>query len=399
MSISSPRPTLGSVKLLADLTTGNRRHVEKLSTTLDEYRNVFERLFPSTTPDTLLNLPREKLLELTAKGFSLPQGQAHHPASPANSGSIESHVSPISNENGNLESLQTVPDESSDNRSQNSNETANGISDDVNALSLSAKQPSSYLGISSIHAVLKVIVWLDPGSVSYLSRQSASGPSRDSAVDYSTRDTQPWQVQGVTQAPSPTHNHMPATDMQLLDAYFTYFQPFVPMIDENAFRETYLSGCRKDDRWLALLNIVFALGSIAACPADDASHETYYLRCKGHLGLDSLGSSHLETIQTLGLLGGYYLHYTSQPNLAYSLMGAALRMAAALGLHKEFTEGQSDSNKNRLSSVDLKRRIWWSLFCLDTWGAMTLGRPSMGRLGPTITVKLPSNREMVCFPA
>lgn len=179
--------------------------------------------------------------------------------------------------------------------------------------------------------------------------------------------------------------------MQLTDAYFAYFHPFAPLLDEQSFREAVLTGKRSDPRWLALQNIVFALGCIAAYTANDTSHESYYLRARHYLSMDSLGTPHLETIQTLALMGGNYLHYISQPNLAHSLMGVALRMATMLGLHKEFTGNQDPSNQtyNRKTSVDLRRRIWWSLFCLDTWGYMTLGRPSMGRWGPGITARLP----------
>ncbi|KAE8313905.1 fungal-specific transcription factor domain-containing protein [Aspergillus transmontanensis] len=370
----------------------SRRHVEKLSTTLDEYRGVLEKLFPNIPPENLVSLPREKLLELLGKP-SLLQTQPPHPASPATSASVEAHVSPVSNEDGNLESLQTMPEESSDSQNSGYTEISNNFSDDVNALSLSSRQPSSYLGVSSINAVLKVILCLDPGALSYFSHPSTNTDARDSVLEYSPAEAQPWPVQESQQPITPPQRHRPVTEMQLLDAYFTYFQPFVPMLDEQVFREVYHSGCRKDERWLALLNIVLALGSIAACPSDDMSHTIYAQRCKSYLNLESLGSSHIETIQTLGLLGGQYLHYVSQPNLAYSLMGAALRMAAALGLHKEFSDNQEGSCKQNIYSTDLKRRVWWSLFCLDTWGCMTLGRPSMGRFGPTITVKLPQYRE------
>ncbi|GKZ24690.1 hypothetical protein AbraCBS73388_011684 [Aspergillus brasiliensis] len=372
----------------------SRRHVEKLSTTLDEFRGVLDKLFPGIPAETLINLPRDKLLELTGKGPSQMQTQAPHPASPATSASVEAHASPASSEDGNLESLQTIPDHTTDDRELKSSELTSTVSDDVNALSLSAKQPSSYLGVSSIHAVLKVIVWLEPSSLSHLSRAPAIGDRRESVMDIASPEAQAWQVFGPQpHHGTPTHTPLQLPESQLLDAYFTYFQPFVPMLDEQVFRQTYLSARRKDKQWLALLNIVFALGSIAATPADDTSHQAYYMRCMSHLNLESLGSPHVETIQTLGLLGGYYLHYSSQPNLAYSIMGAALRMAAALGLHKEVSDGQYGNSRNKLFSVDHKRRVWWSLFCLDTWGGMTLGRPSMGRLGPTITVKLPHYRE------
>lgn len=362
-----------------------RRHVEKLSTTIDEYRTVFEKLFPNTTPESLVQMPREQLLELMGKRRA-SQGQQHL-ASPATSTSVDAHISPVSNDDGNLESLQSMPEGAPDSRSSGS-DMVNNVSDDVNALSLSSRQPSSYLGISSIHAILKVIVWLDPGCLSYFSRTSAH--SRRASVDYPRP-----QLEQTSQPITPPHGPQ-MMDMQIIDAYFTYFQPFVPMIDEHAFRETYASGRRRDSRWLGLLNTILALGTIAASTSDDLSHQTYFERAKRHLGLDSLGCSHLETIQTLGLLGGYYLHYVSQPNLSYALMGAALRMAATLGLHKEFEDCGEVPSMEKISSMDLKRRVWWSLFCMDTWGCMTLGRPTMGRIGPTITVKLPQYREKVC---
>ncbi|KAJ5109600.1 hypothetical protein N7532_002245 [Penicillium argentinense] len=331
-----------------------QRHVEKLSTTLDEYRSVLSKLFPDLAPESLVNLSREKLLELT--------------------GTYD-----------NLESLQSMPEELDDSRHTSSSDLVEGVSDDVNALSLSARQPSSYLGVSSIQAVLKVIVWLDPGCAAYFARTPTRGQT---CLEYDIQ--QVWQHQQPVTPPQPS---IPPTEMQMLDAYFLYFHAFAPLIDEQHFRETYMSGRRKDDHWLALLNIVLALGCVAASTPDDPTHQTYFLRCKGHLSLSSLGSSHIETIQALGLIGGWYCHYISQPNLAYSLMGAALRMAAGLGLHKEFAESRQTPSPSKFASMDLKRRVWWSLFVMDTWGGMTLGRPSMGRFGPNITVKPPNCRD------
>jgi hypothetical protein len=295
---------------------------------------------------------------------------------------MDAHVSPLSNDDDNLESLQSMPEELPNSRNTSSTDLVEGVSDDVNALSLSTRQPSSYLGVSSIQAVIKVIVWLDPGCASYFSRTPATDQDNPTG----------WPHCAPITPPQPC---IPPSEMQMLDAYFLYFQSFAPMIDERSFRETYCAGRRRDDPWLALLNIVLALGSIAATGPDDTTHQTYFLRCKNHLSISSLGSSHIEIIQALGLMGGWYCHYISQPNLAYSLMGTALRMAAALGLHKEFAETRQLPSPAKLASMDLKRRVWWSLYCMDTWTGMTLGRPSMGRIGSTITVKPPLCRDKV----
>lgn len=176
----------------------------------------------------------------------------------------------------------------------------------------------------------------------------------------------------------------------LIDAYFNRVQIFVPMLDEPSFRADYLNGRRHDAPWLALLNMVFAMGSIVASKSDDHNHITFYNRAKEHLPIDVFGSGHLEILQALSLMGGYYLHYINRPNLANAILGAALRMACAMGLHREGMPDQSGANQ---LVIEQRRRTWWSLFCLDTWASTTLGRPSMGRWGPAITIRSPEGTQ------
>lgn len=344
--------------------------MEKLSAMVAEYKAIVDKLLPDTSPQSLVQLSREELLQLALDGQHLPQ----RPVSPVTSPPLGSHVSPLSPDDKNLESLQTMPEESGDSRESETSDVMAGVSDEVNALSLSTKQPSSYLGVSSVYAVLRVIIWINPGSLSYFSRTPSDAARNGHNLQRKNSQRPPPQLQ---------------TDNQLIDAYFGCFHTLAPLIDESSFRETLLSGRREDSRWLALLNIVLALGSVAAGTADDTTHQIYYRRAKSRLDLDSLGSAHLETVQTLGLMGGFYLHYVNQPGLAYALVGAALRMAVALGMHREFVDSGDGVAKQKLAFVDLRRRVWWSLVCLDTWGCMTLGRPSMGRWGPAITAKAP----------
>lgn len=194
--------------------TQTDRHVEKLSTTIDEYRSVLAKLFPNHSPQSLVNLSREKLLEIVASTHPLPPGNARHPVSLATSAEVEAYVPPLSAEDENLESLQSMPEELSDSRSSSSVDLGVGVSDDFNALSLAARQPSSYLGVSSVHSFLKVIIWLDPGSASYLARTPARTPAPNH--EYTV-----WQLRAPVTPPQP---HIPPTEIQMLDAYFLYFQ-------------------------------------------------------------------------------------------------------------------------------------------------------------------------------
>ncbi len=171
----------------------------------------------------------------------------------------------------------------------------------------------------------------------------------------------------------------------LIDAYFKRIHVFVPMLDETAFRADYLEGQRYDGPWLALLNMVFAMGSVVAMKSDDCNHINYYNRAMEYLPMDAFGSSHIETVQALALIGGYYLHYINRPNMANAVLGAAIRMASALGLHREsLAQGAAD-----VAACETRRRTWWSLFCLDTWATTTMGRPSFGRWGPAINIHAP----------
>lgn len=102
-------------------------------------------------------------------------------------------------------------------------------------------------------------------------------------------------------------------------------------------------------------------------------------------------------------LTSHSLHYVNRPNIANNLMGATLRMATVLGLHREYAEPAPSKNLSMTFTSDaipaeIRRRTWWSLFCLDAWASTTTGRPSLGRLGAGITVRPPhTSTEKVRF--
>ncbi|RDW69652.1 hypothetical protein BP6252_08672 [Coleophoma cylindrospora] len=282
-----------------------------------------------------------------------------------------------------LASLEQIPNKDTEwDEERRNREPIPAEADDVNALSLSVDRQSSYLGATSIKAAFLVMLKVAPLLRSYLIPPSTNNKSNLSdctkalpeSMEVKASDSKiPWSSEGQT----------------LIDSYFNRVQILIPMLDEASFRADYLKGQRCDAPWLALLNMVFAMGSIAANKSDDYSHLNYYNQAKEQLPLDCFGSSHLETLQALALMGGFYLHYLNRPNMANALLGAALRMACAMGLHKENLDTQHSSQL----VVELRRRTWWSLFCLDTWASTTIGRPSMGRWGSAITIQSPKGQD------
>jgi hypothetical protein len=365
--------------LLEQITYNNTRTVDNLTGITDQYRKIIEQLFPWTPLELLSDLTREQLVKLILAGDrserSLSLSPLPESATPTQAGSSRGD---------NLEMLQIIPPVESRDICSSTN-LINTISDDINALSLSARQPSCYLGIASTRAVFKVIMLVDP---------TFHPPDRvqDETPESNLPPRSSVVATNVPHFHDPINSH--ASGLSLINAFFDYVHHFTPVLDEAEFRHTYLLGVRRDNRWLALLNTVFALGSISICGADRTCHSDFFQQAMARLSLESLGDVQLETVQTLALLAGHYLHFVSQPNLAYSLTGVAIRMATALGLHKDFSNryGTADCRVQANSALlALRRRIWWSVFIVDTWGCMTLGRPTFGRLRRGVTVKLPEH--------
>ncbi|KAI4152661.1 MAG: hypothetical protein LQ340_002772, partial [Diploschistes diacapsis] len=261
------------------------------------------------------------------------------------------------------------------------------ISDDVNALSMSVGRQSSYLGVSSVAAALRVISKINQD----LEAVMLGDPLQTA---HSSGFNSPRRTEAVEESPEAISSPV-LSEGQMVDAYFYHVHPLIPMIDETRFRVRFSAGERRDASWLALLYMVFALGTIAGSNAEDNSHLLHYDKAKACIDLDMFGNGQIEGVQALGLMGGLYLHYESRPNMANALMGAAMRMACALGLHREYLDGPSESRPDfvrraMLIPRETRRRTWWSLFCMDTWATTTQGRPSFGRISPAITVLPPS---------
>lgn len=351
----------------------SRRHAvsvnehQEVSSGLEAHRDVLANLFPSFAITDLRGKTREQLLQL------LTATPIHH--DPPGSESDIDDSGQIS-ENGEeldrrWDELQPGADESL------------MSSDDINAVSLAYDQRRrSYLGAASISAILRTIFRLCPDAKSRvaLSARSWPRPSSDSQM-------------GQQMIPGSED------DARCIDAYFECSHSVAPMLNEAEFRSTWRTANRQDASWLGLFYMVCTMGSVAA--GHEHMHKLYYQRAQTHLTLETFGSGNLESVQALCLLGGCYLQYMNSPNMATAVMGAAYRMALALGLHREskksgpqFTSPRNASaiaSESSISRVETRRRTWWSLVCFDVWSSMSMGRPTSGRWDPsTMDTHLPT---------
>ena len=363
-----------------------------MSKSLEECRSILKRLYPGQEVHSLLPLSRAELLALLDRTASDPHMSAL-PSPPLNSSSLGDELnSPLCLKSEHtLSSLEQIPCRGTEwDEERRSHDPIPAEADDVNALSLAVDRQTSYLGASSIKAALMVMLKVQPAL-----RSSLATPSVHSAVELSLNMATAKQhnskqsaqsAQSTSACKEPRLISWSWKGQTLVDAYFKRIHTFIPMLDETAFRAEYLDGQRCDAPWLALLNMVFAMGSVVGTKSEDTSHFNYYNRAMEQLPMDAFGSSHIETVQAMAIVGGYYLHYINRPNMANAVLGAAIRMASALGLHRESLAHGGTAD---VAAAETRRRTWWSLFCLDTWATTTMGRPSFGRWGPAINIQSP----------
>ncbi|GFF56569.1 fungal transcriptional regulatory protein, N-terminal [Aspergillus udagawae] len=363
--------------------------LEKATETLRQQSGVLQLLFPNSSLEELVEKDRSELIFLLLHDApDVAERSSEH-----YTGALPAAISPVIPSH--LEDAPASPEESErgesgeerrwDESAQNPATIA--ANDDINAISLAGdRHRRSYLGICSVSAVLCALFRLYPAAKEHIVEQSKQWLEVQQVV------TRPSIWNPTPALPLPSDSLL---EMRYVEFYFEHMHAITPFLHEESFRATFAAADRQTPAWLGLCNMVLTVGSIAS--GSDTAHVHYYKKARSYLDLDSLGSGNLETLQALCLLGGYYLHYRNSPNMAYAILAAAQRLAIALGLHRESQarghhhHQDSDASHHRAIRLESRRRTWWSLYCLDTWASMTLGRPTCGRWdSSTMNTSLPT---------
>lgn len=250
------------------------------------------------------------------------------------------------------------------------------VADDVNSLDLTRGHATAYLGAESIEAVLNVLFKLGghqfDGIRNLRLLSTESGKNKKNHVYSNTA-----QLEIPPESLSFSYNY----GLQLIDAYFEFVHPNLPVVHEATFRKLYESRQKKRSSWLALVYIIFAFGIIVISDAQSTDDIPYFKAARYYLR--NLGSGNIEYLQALILMGTHYLHYRNMPNTASALGGAAFKVACGLGLHQELPT--KTSSQFTFIELELRRRLWWCLYAQETSPLIYLDRPSMyGGIGVTI---------------
>ncbi|KAL4763163.1 putative C6 transcription factor [Aspergillus foveolatus] len=170
-----------------------------------------------------------------------------------------------------------------------------------------------------------------------------------------------------------------------LDAYFTFYHPAYPILHEGTFRARVSGALAKphDGSWPLLYNIVLAIGAFAGDSNGTKMDIVFFKEARKHLSMDVLEKGSLSYVQAIVLMANY-LQKRNKPNAAFILVGIGFSMALAIGLHREF--GMPSTSP---FTMEVRRRVWWTLFIFVSGVQLILGRPAVSLVG--VNVRLPAN--------
>ncbi|KAF2709484.1 hypothetical protein K504DRAFT_481868 [Pleomassaria siparia CBS 279.74] len=180
------------------------------------------------------------------------------------------------------------------------------------------------------------------------------------------------------------------TAERLLKSYMESVQDSFPILAQKSFishfYQLYTSigrgqPSKPSQKWQAILNLVFAIGACyshlteAEWRADERDHLLYYSRAWALYLKDSwwLSAPDLSQMQLKGLLSFYFLA-VGQISRAWLVIGTALRIGYALGMHVRNEDPGASAVKKELFA-----RVWWAFYSLEQILSVITGRPSAGQ--------------------
>ncbi|KAI0446337.1 hypothetical protein F4803DRAFT_568356 [Xylaria telfairii] len=203
-----------------------------------------------------------------------------------------------------------------------------------------------------------------------------------------TDDDGKVEIKDISQTVSNEAYLTPTQEEYFLNLYWQSYHPTLAILDETEFRSHYRSLATKPGKPRKpspLVDIVIAVSmqvgmamaqrnspralSATEVGKDDPSiaGRLYYRRCQ-RLLYNEQEAPTLMTVQCHTLSAVYNCCAAFQ-NMCHVALSLAVRSAHMLGLHTE------PPSNVPVATQELRRRVWWNLFALESKVCMKLGRP------------------------
>ncbi|OAQ76852.1 fungal specific transcription factor [Purpureocillium lilacinum] len=165
----------------------------------------------------------------------------------------------------------------------------------------------------------------------------------------------------------------------LLEDYFEAVHWFSLVVCERRFRRSLSSvdegyASPSDAPFLTLLSIVLAMAAwyrSKRIAAEDCREWQQWTSDLIHI-VESrmvyiMDDRSVTAVQTCILLGSHHV-YHGRPNLSFALLGAAIKISHALGLHRHIAQGDAED-------IEERKRVWWTVYTWDRFASISYGRP------------------------
>jgi hypothetical protein len=160
----------------------------------------------------------------------------------------------------------------------------------------------------------------------------------------------------------------------LMDAYFDTIHSDFPVLHETSFRESYevwaASNATSDPVWLCKVLCVLILARrVAPVDIPEEAQKKWWTHVQTLLP-SVMFSSNVFTVQAL-MLAALHLHNTNHRDACWNLTGTAVRVAHAIGLHRDdFKQTPSRLIKEH------RKQVWWTLYAFEQMQVSSYDRPS-----------------------
>lgn len=166
----------------------------------------------------------------------------------------------------------------------------------------------------------------------------------------------------------------PAVLDQLIDTYFDHIHSDFPVLHEASFREAYetwrTSASVPDPAWLCgLLCVLILSRRVALVEVPDAAERKWWRHVKTLLPSVFFATS-IHSVRTL-MLAALQLHNTEHRDACWNLTGTAVRVAIAIGLHRDDIK-----HSQGLLGRELRKQLWWTLYAFEQMQVSSYDRPS-----------------------
>ncbi|TFK84862.1 hypothetical protein K466DRAFT_495789 [Polyporus arcularius HHB13444] len=203
-----------------------------------------------------------------------------------------------------------------------------------------------------------------------------AGLERPRSAEPALREFGTQWLKDATPKPMPYRDFPPPDLMeQLVDAFFTNYNLFVPILHRPIFEQGIKDGLHLRDRAFgAVVLLVCANGSRVV---DDPRVRTEDGRVAGWRWFEQVETARwsylerprLEDLQTCALIS-MYLGGTNVPQGSWTVIGLGLRLAQDMGAHRKKVYNTTPTVEG-----ELMKRAFWALIILDRMSSFGLGRP------------------------